>query len=265
MYKPPTVRGLPGTRAARYTGAPMPRISVNVRDGLEGLLPRKLRRPVVVTAAENATAAAIIEDLGIPHTEVGILLVNGRPAVLTCRPADGDELTVHPFRREADRDTAPPRFVLDVHLGRLARLLRLLGFDTTWSRDTADATLACIASREDRILLSRDRGLLKRKEVRRGCLVGSQDPRLQLVEVVERYGLRDHLAPFSRCMVCNTPLSRVEDLPNGTDGSPIGCCPSCGRRYWRGSHWRTLSAIVEQVRSGASRSSPDHDRMTARM
>ncbi|OHD73400.1 MAG: hypothetical protein A2177_13165 [Spirochaetes bacterium RBG_13_68_11] len=243
----------------------MPRVSVNVRDGLEGLLPRRLRRPVVVTAAENATAAAIIEDLGIPHTEVGILLVNGRPAVLTCRPADGDELTVHPARREADRNTGPPRFILDVHLGRLARLLRLLGFDTAWSRDAADAALAGIASREDRILLSRDRGLLKRREVRRGCLVWSQDPRLQLVEVVERYGLRDRLEPFSRCMVCNAPLSRAEDLPNGTDGSTVGCCHTCGRRYWRGSHWKALNAIVEQFRSGARRSPPDQDRKTARM
>jgi uncharacterized protein with PIN domain len=228
----------------------MPRVSVNVRDGLEELLPRRLRRPVVVTAAERATAVAIIEDLGIPHTEIGALSVNGRPATLACQPADGDEMTVHPVGREAAHDAAPPRFVLDVHLGRLARLLRLLGFDTEWSRDAADAALAGIASREGRILLSRDRGLLKRRNVRRGCLVRSQDPRLQLDEVVERYGLRGHLAPFSRCLVCNTRLSRSRNLPGGTDGGPAGGCPSCGRRYWRGSHWKALNAIVEEVRAG---------------
>ena len=184
----------------------MPRVTVNVYGGLEDLLKRGLPRPVVVTAAEGATAGSIIEDLGIPHTEIGRVTVNGRACALTCRPADGDEVTVAPRGRQTSREASPPRFVLDVHLGRLARLLRLLGFDTAWSRDAADAHLAATAAREDRILLSRDRGLLKRREVEKGCLVRSQDPRRQLDEVAERYGLRGRLAPFSRCMVCNAPL-----------------------------------------------------------
>ena len=174
-------------------------------------------------------------------------------------------LTVHPIRRAAERDPAPPRFVLEVHLGKLARLLRLLGFDTTWSRDAGDAHLAATAAREDRILLSRDRGLLKRREVEKGCLVRSQDPRLQLVEVAERYGLRDRLAPFSRCMACNAPLARVEVPPNRPDGSSRGRCTSCGRQYWRGSHWPALNAIVEDIRGGERRAARDQPRSTARM
>jgi uncharacterized protein with PIN domain len=243
----------------------MPRVRIVFCDGLEELLKRGLPRPVVVIAAEGATVGAVIEDLGIPHTEVGSVSVNGHPGTLASRPADGDAVTVYPREPEAGRDTAPPRFVLDVHLGKLARLLRLLGFDVEWSREAGDAELASTAGREDRILLSRDRGLLKRREVRRGCLVQSQDPRLQLDEVADRYGLRGRLVPFSRCLVCNAPLNRVGDLSSGPDGSPVGCCPSCGRRYWRGSHWRALNAIVEQVRSGASRTAPDHTRKTARM
>ncbi|MCX7031839.1 MAG: twitching motility protein PilT [Spirochaetes bacterium] len=229
----------------------MPRVSVHFRDGLEELLPRRRKAPVDVAAPPDSTAVAIVEDLGIPHTEVGSLLVNGRPAGLMVRPADGDELTVHPFGQEAERDMGSPRFVLDVHLGRLARLLRLLGFDAEWSRDADDAELAATASRENRILLSRDRGLLKRREVRRGCLVRSQDPRLQLDEVTERYRLRGHLAPFSRCLICNAPLDRPDAAPTGPNGSPAGGCPSCGRRYWRGSHWQQLNAIVEEIRGGA--------------
>jgi uncharacterized protein len=228
----------------------MPRVSVNVRDGLEQLLPHRMPNPVTVYAAETATASSIIEDLGIPHTEVGELIINGTPAPLTSRPADGDALTVHMIRRASARDTAPPRFVLDVHLGKLARRLRLLGFDTAWSRDATDATLAAIAGRENRILLSRDRGLLKRREVRRGGLVWSQDPRLQLAEVAERYGLRDRLAPFSRCIVCNGILSRDEGSTGRSDAGGRGKCASCGRQYWRGSHSTGLNAIVEEVRGG---------------
>lgn len=243
----------------------MPRVSVNVRDGLENLLPHGLRSPVVVSAAQTATAASIIEDLGIPHTEVGALSINGTPAPLTRRPADGDELTVHPIRRAADGDTAPPRFILDVHLGRLARFLRLLGFDASWSRDATDETLAALAGSERRILLSRDRGLLKRREVQRGCLVRSQDPRRQLVEVAERYGLRDRLAPFSRCMACNAPISRLEGPPGRPEGSVRGGCTSCGREYWRGAHWPALNAIVEGIRGGERRAVRDQPRRTARM
>ena len=242
----------------------MPRVSVNVRDGLEELLPRRLRCPVAVSAAETATAASIIEDLGIPHTEVGTLLVNGTPAPVTCRPADGDELTVHPVRRETDRGAAAPRFVLDVHLGKLARLLRLLGFDTTWSRDAGDAHLSATAAREDRILLSRDRGLLKRREVEKGCLVRSQNPRRQLDEVAERYGLYGRLAPFSRCLVCNAPLRLDAGAPSDR-GAGGGSCPSCGRQYWRGSHWTALNAIVEEVRGGTGLPPSPHPRTTARM
>ena len=242
----------------------MPRVSVNARDGLEELLRRGQPRPLVVTAAEGATAGSIIEDLGIPHTEIGAVQINGKPCPTTARTVDGDELTVHPVVEIADRGEAPPRFLLDVHLGRLARLLRLLGFDAAWSRDAADADLAAAANREHRVLLSRDRGLLKRREVRRGCLVRSQDPRRQLDEVTERYGLRGRLSPFSRCLVCNAPLRLDAGAPIDR-GAGGGSCPSCGRRYWRGSHWRSMNAIVEEISGGASRPPSPHPRKTARM
>ncbi len=176
--------------------------------------------------------------------------VNGRPSAFDYRPADGDELSVHPIGQAADRDGASPRFVLDVHLGRLARLLRLLGFDTSWSRDASDAELAGVSSRECRILLSRDRGLLKRREVRQGCLVLSQSAREQAAQVVARYGLRRRLAPFSRCLVCNALLERP--ATSDADGAPraTGRCPGCGRRYWRGSHWEAMARLVEEIRGG---------------
>jgi uncharacterized protein len=226
----------------------MPRVSLTFHGTLEELLPRGRRSPVAVAAPEAATVGAIIEDLGIPHTEIGGLSINGQSGPLSSRLVDGDEADVHPVGAETERCPALPRFVLDVHLGRLARLLRLLGFDAAWSRDAADPDLASAAAREDRILLSRDRGLLKRREVRKGCLVRSQEPRRQLDEIVERYGLAHRLAPFSRCLVCNAPLSLAMVPPIGLPIDERGGCPSCGRRYWRGSHWQSLHAVVEEVR-----------------
>jgi len=234
----------------------MPRVSLWFHGDLEELLPHGRRNPVVVAAPHGASAVAIVEDLGIPHTEIGALSAGGRPVALAYRPADDDELAVHPFRPCVAGGGERPRFVLDVHLGRLARLLRLLGFDAAWCRDAADASLAAVAVREDRILLSRDRGLLKRREVLRGCLVRSQEPRRQLREITERYGLGGCLAPFSRCLVCNAPLCLAADPQTGRSGGVTGGCPSCGRRYWRGSHWQRLNAVVEEVRGCSGRRRP---------
>lgn len=243
----------------------MPRVRVHLGGGLEDLPRRNPGAARVVTAPAGATVMTIIEDLGIPHTEVGSVEINGRPCTASARPSDGDEVTVRPAEPHVAPGDAPPRFLLDVHLGRLARLLRLLGFDAAWSRDAADADLAAAASREHRVLLSRDRGLLTRREVLNGCLVRSQDPRRQLDEVADRYGLRGRLAPFSRCLVCNAPLGRSGSPPTDTAVRPSGGCPSCGRQYWRGSHWRSLNAVVEEIRGGAGHAPPGHARTTARM
>jgi uncharacterized protein with PIN domain len=242
----------------------MPRVSLRCHGDLDDLLPRGRRSPLAIAAPDGATAGAIVEDLGIPHTEIGTLSANGHPVPLAWRPAEGDELAVYPVGPPATRCGAPPRFLLDVHLGRLARLLRLLGFDAAWSRDAVDADLAAVAAREGRVLLSRDRGLLKRREVHRGCLVRSQEPRRQLVQIAERYGLKGCLAPFSRCLVCNAPLSLAADPSTGSSGGVTGGCPSCGRRYWRGSHWHRLNAVVEEIRCGTGHRRTPRDRTTAR-
>jgi len=228
----------------------MPRVSLRFHGDLEDLLTRGRRGCVAIDAPEGATAGAIIEDLGIPHTEIGEVTVDGERRPLSWMPRDGDVVIVHPAEPGSTSETSPPTFVVDVHLGRLARLLRLLGFDAAWSADASDADLAATAAHEGRILLSRDRGLLKRREVRHGCLVRSQDPRRQLGEVAARYRLRTRMTPFSRCLVCNAMLARSTDVPTGQPVAATGWCPSCGRRYWRGSHWQALAAIVEDIRCG---------------
>jgi len=230
----------------------MPRVTVRLDRSLEDLLRPPRRGPCIVAAPPGATLLAVVEDLGIPRTEIGPLTVNGRPGSAADLPTEGDEVAVEAV--PAGSFPAPPRFLLDVHLGRLARLLRLLGFDAAWQRDADDAGLAARSAHEDRILLSRDRGLLKRREVPRGCLVRSQAPREQLEQVVTRHGLRGMLAPFSRCLVCNTVLERegrTDDRgDSASERSPTGACPSCGRRYWRGSHWEAMERLVEEIRRG---------------
>lgn len=209
-----------------------------------------------------------IESLGVPHTEVDLVLVGGVPVTFAHRLHDGDHVSVYPVFERLDIGEvtllrpAPlrvVRFVADVHLGTLARYLRLLGFDTQYDRTRTDDELARISASEGRILLTRDRGLLKRKAVTHGLFVRNDNPRLQVVDVVRRVHLTARLHPFTRCMSCNGLLEDVdkeavaERLPPGTRRrfDAFRRCRRCGHVYWEGSHHRRLTDLVSAVRAGA--------------
>lgn len=212
----------------------------------------------------------MIESCGVPHTEVDLIIVNGESVGFDYLVQEGDHVSVYPVfesfdiapvvkvRAEPLRET---RFVADVHLGRLARYLRLLGFDTLFGNDWDDDVLAGISSGEGRILLTRDVELLKRSVVTHGYYVRSDDPRGQVVEVTRRFHLDQDLHPYSRCMVCNGPVSDVDKSevkhlvpPRTRDRfDHYSRCAECGRVYWRGSHHSALQDIVDTVtQSGVS-------------
>ena len=194
-----------------------------------------------------------IEALGVPHTEVDLILVDGVSVDFAHRLRGGERVAVYPvferfelagITRLRPVPLREPRFVLDVHLGRLAGYLRLLGFDCLYRNDYADDELVAISRDEHRIVLSRDTGLLKRSEVTHGAFVHAQDPRHQLREVLERFQLHRRIAPFSRCGRCNGTLSRVAKddaralVPSAIAGrhDDFRRCKRCGQVYWPGSH-----------------------------
>jgi len=167
----------------------------------------------------HQTVKDVLEAMGIPHTEVDLILVNGSSQGFGYRPSVGDRIAAYPMFEALDVGSTArlrpvplrdPRFVVDVNLGRLARLLRVLGFDVWWSRDADDATLAYVSLSEQRILLTRDRGLLKRRAITRGLFVHSQDAEQQTLEVIRRLDLAQRLAPFTRCVRCNGTLTPVQ-------------------------------------------------------
>jgi uncharacterized protein len=216
-----------------------------------------------VTATERRSVKDVVESLGVPHTEVGALVVDGVGVGFDHLVAGGEAVEVHPVRAAAAavplRPPAPEprRFACDVHLGTLARRLRLLGFDTWYRRDAVDRRLAELAVDEARILLTRDRGLLMRRIVVHGQLPRCDDPDGQLAEVVARYGLADRVAPLTRCIPCNGPLHEVakaevvERLPPRTrrDHDRFVACADCGQVFWPGSHLDALNDLVDRVTS----------------
>ncbi len=209
----------------------------------------------------------MIEALGVPHTEVDLILVNGESEDFSYRVRNGDRISVYPVFEAIDisplvrlrpQPLREPRFVADGHLGRLAAYLRMLGFDTLYRGDAEDEELARIATNERRILLTRDRGLLKRSAVTRGYCVRTTNPREQLAEVVERFDLSGSIAAFQRCVHCNAVLRAIpkELISNRLQPETkqyfdeFHICPGCDRIYWKGSHYRRMRRLIESMVGG---------------
>jgi uncharacterized protein with PIN domain len=196
----------------------------------------------------------VVESLGVPLTEVGALVVDGREVPASYVPAGGESVGVRPVARPQRVPGAPLRFLLDVHLGTLARRLRLLGVDTAYeSTDIGDPALAARSAAERRVMLSRDRGLLHRRELWAGAFVYSTRPDEQLRDVLDRF--RPALRPWTRCTACNGLLHEAtvdevaDQLRGGTKRSydVFAKCADCGRAYWKGAHHDQLEAIVERA------------------
>ena len=226
------------------------------------------RRSGTVTHSFRASGSVkdVIESYGVPHTEVDVILANGESVDFSYQVVDGDRISVYPMFEAFDvsalvRVRPQPlrevRFVLDGHLGKLARHLRLLGFDARYANDPTDVDLVAISTSERRVLLTRDVGLLKRGAVTHGCFVRSTDPREQVREVLRRLQLVDRIDPYTRCLACNgslEPIAKadVEDrLPPKTRElyDEYRSCTACRRIYWRGAHHRRLDSIVAMARA----------------
>lgn len=198
--------------------------------------------------ARAATIKHAIEALGVPHTEAGRLTVNGQPATLARIVREGDAIEVFP--RGAQDEQGSREFLADAHLGGLARLLRMLGFDTLYDNRFSDRDILAIVRREPRIVLTRDRELLKCREIARGCFVRAVKPEPQLVQVAARYGLERDMRPFTRCLHCNLALEAAgghavaQRVPQGIAERyrEFSRCPGCERIYWPGSHWERMRA-----------------------
>lgn len=230
------------------------------------------RRGVQFTHAFSGTPSVkdAIESLGVPHGEVDLVLVNGESVDFRFPLRDGARVSVYPVFEAIDispiarvrpSPLREPRFVLDVHLGRLAAYLRMLGFDVLAPREGADAELARISAEDHRILLTRDRDLLKRGAVTHGYWIRAKDPRRQLSEVLERFDLFRAVSPFRRCMRCNSLLEDVDKTavrkrlpPRIADAhAEFRICRSCDRIYWKGSHHRRMERLIHFVTSHPNR------------
>jgi uncharacterized protein len=228
------------------------------------LPPARRKRSFDSPCAQGATTKHMIEALGVPHTEVELVLVNGESVGFERLLQDGDRVAVYPKFEALDvtpllRVRTHPlrvtRFVADAHLGGLAHLLRMAGFDTLYDNGFTDSKIAAIAAQEERIVLTRDRDLLKHRSITHGCYVRTLKSEQQLREIVDRLELAGSARPFTLCLHCNAPLRAIdkalvqEQLPPRVREryERFSTCDICKRVFWEGSHWRRMCAMLEEA------------------
>jgi uncharacterized protein with PIN domain len=226
------------------------------------LAPAHRQREFASPCARAATNKHMIEALGVPHTEVDLVLVNGESALFGQLLCDGDRVAAYPRCALFDCSTLPGlreapalprRFVADAHLGGLARLLRMAGFDTLYDNNIDDDEVEALSVREQRTVLTRDRELLKRRDIMHGRYVRALRSAEQLVEVVDRLNLAGSATPFTLCLHCNAPLRAIDkalvldQLPDTvrTHHHEFSTCDLCGRVFWKGSHWKRMNALLQ--------------------
>jgi len=260
-----------GVWRMEHNGSPHCGVEIFFNGELEDLLPETGKEKyITVESRGKRSVKDLVQSMGVPHTEVGGIRVNDAWVEFSYLLRDGDRVDVFPISPRAKTADNPllhrcepfknPGFVCDVHLWKLARRLRLLGFDTRFNPGWDDADLADISQKERLILLTRDRGLLMRNKVTRGLLIRKTDPEKQVEEVLRRLEIDKNVRPFTRCLVCNGILE-----PAALEGEffekklkahiPPGVlewckeyhfCPSCEKVFWKGSHYEKLIGLVEK-------------------
>jgi uncharacterized protein len=215
------------------------------------LAPRNRDGRVRVACDGTSSLGHVVESLGVPLPEVGELVVNGSPAAPGCRLSAGDLACAGAVSRPQPVPSA--RFILDVHLGTLARRLRLVGLDVAYANDLDDDELIERANAGRRVLLTQDRGLLRRRALWLGAYVRGARPDDQLHDVLDRFA--PPLAPWTRCAACNGTLAPVSKADVSSALQPgtrrtyqaFSRCTFCGRVFWRGAHSRRLNAVVDSA------------------
>jgi len=240
-------------------------ISIRFYEELNDFLPRnKRKKDFKVQLKKTRSIKDLIESIGIPHTEIDLIVINGESIDFNYQVQPDDRISVYPVFESVDisplnhcqpQPLRNTRFLLDVHLGRLAAYLRMLGFDTHYQNDCDDPTLAAISAEQHRILLTCDRLLLMRKHISHGYFVRSRQPQQQLLEILSRFDLYNSLKPFSRCMHCNGKTQPVNKQVIEAQLLPktkkyydeFFQCDSCKKVYWKGSHYLRMKKMIEKI------------------
>ncbi len=233
------------------------------------LPPERRKKEFTFNFNGNPSVKDAIEDIGIPHTEIDLIIVNGNSVGFDYHIQNDDHISIYPVFETIDispiiklrpKPLRNPKFILDAHLGKLARLLRMLGFDAVYNNDIDDKEIIQISIDDNRIILTRDIGILKHRSVTHGYFVKSEIPMKQIIEVIDRFDLESRIKPFHRCILCNGKINQVDKkkildlIPAKTadDFDKFYKCSGCNKIYWEGSHYDRMKDQIKGILSRIS-------------
>lgn len=244
----------------------MKQVSVRFYEELNEFLPRPWRKQqLTYEFISSDTVRNLLNSFGVPHTEVDLVLINGESVDFERELKGGESVSIYPVFESIDiskttrlrpKALRTTRFILDVHLGKLTSYLRMLGFDSLYRNNLKDKEIIRIAEQENRIILTRDKGILHNKKVTHGFYIPSDAPREQLKQVLRRFDLLENIRPFSRCMNCNGKLKKtaknniIEQLEENTRKyfHEFYRCDNCGKIYWKGNHYHKMLAWIQELK-----------------
>jgi hypothetical protein len=244
----------------------MKKLNFRFYEELNDFLPEEKRKTrFTLNYIDRASIKDVIESFGIPHTEVDLILVNGNSVGFDYLISDGDDISVYPVFESLDitnvqhlrpKPLRNPKFIADVHLGKLARYLRMMGFDVLYKNDFDDNEIVNLSLTERRAILTKDRGILKRNEVTHGYWIRSTKVKEQVIEVIKRFDLKNIIKEFSRCIECNSMLESISkskiiaELPPKVSKSQesFSTCPACNKNYWKGTHHQQMLSFIQSVK-----------------
>ncbi len=234
---------------------------------LNDFLPEEKRKVKFEHSFINRTSVKdMVESIGVPHTEIDLILVNGISVGFNYIVQPNDDISVYPVFESFDISELQhlralplrePKFVLDVHIGTLARYLRMLGIDSSYKNDFKKNEMVNISLNEKRTILSKDRNLLKRNEITHAYWIRNDDPVNQVKEVIERFHLQNFINEFTRCLECNSLLALVNKNEIESELPPkvkerqneFHRCTGCNKIYWKGSHYERMEKLISQIKN----------------
>ena len=246
-------------------------IIINFHEQLNFFLKRGHKgRGIEYPLTRRASVKDIIESFGVPHTETGCILFNNTPVDFSFIPASCGTLQVDaiptPFKLRQPSLLRPEpadniKFIADVNVIKLGKLLILLGFDVVFSPSWSDGKIADMADKTGRIVLTRDTGLLKRSKIVFARRIRADLPYDQLVETILFFGLTPFISFFSRCTKCNKklkPVSKREVLDLLEPKTKLYFnsffqCPECKKVFWQGSHYDNILKKIASLGIGVKR------------
>lgn len=227
------------------------------------IAPAKRQKTFSFIFKRNPAIKDSIEAIGVPHTEVELIIVNGESQPFNYKLKEGDKVSVYPVFSNLDIHPSVPlrkpltemKFIVDANIGKMVKYLRMLGFDTYFDFDLPDNEIIELAEREKRIILTRDIGLLKRKTATHGYFLRKKNIEEQLIETIERFSLFPLMKPFSRCLECNGFILAVDKNTIKNKLKPeiydyydeFFFCPDCLKIYWKGTHYDTMLVNIRRI------------------